>query len=61
MHMHDAKAPTKDHLALGDGDLDIPFYRELARKNDCTVVLETKTLKALSESAAWLKEKNLFV
>ncbi len=60
MHMHDAKAPTKDHLALGTGDLDIPYYRELARKHDCTVVLETKTLKALSESVAWLKEKTLF-
>jgi len=60
MHMHDAAPGGKDHLALGNGKMDINFYRELARKNGCTVVLETKTLKALSESVTWLKEKGLF-
>lgn len=60
MHMHDAAPGGKDHLALGDGKIDIPFYRELARRNNCTVVLETKTLKALSESVTWLKGNSLF-
>jgi len=61
MHMHDARRDGQDHLALGTGEMDIPFYRNLAAKNDCNVVLETKTLKALGESVAWLREKNLFV
>jgi len=59
MHMHDARRDGQDHLALGTGEMDIRFYHELAAKNNCSVVLETKTLKALRESVAWLKEQGL--
>jgi len=59
MHMHDARRDGQDHLALGTGEMDIHFYHQLAAKNDCTVVLETKTLKALRESVAWLKQQGL--
>lgn len=60
MHMHDARRDGQDHLALGSAEVDIPFYHALAKKNDCTVVLETKTLKALRESVAWLHAQGLF-
>jgi sugar phosphate isomerase/epimerase len=59
MHMHDARRDGQDHLALGTGEMDIRFYHDLARKNDCTVVLETKTLNALRESVAWLRQQGL--
>lgn len=61
MHMHDARRDGRDHLALGTGEVDIAFYHDLAMKNDCTVVLETKTLKALRESVTWLKAQGLLV
>ena len=56
MHVHDAREKTKDHRTLGTGELDIPRYLDIARKHDCTVVLETKTFEALRESVAWLRK-----
>ena len=53
MHMHDALG-SKVHLALGDGELDLWEYLSLAKKHDCRVVLETKTLAALKSSAGWI-------
>lgn len=54
MHMHDALG-TKVHRALGDGEMDIEEYLELAKAHDCRVVLETKTVDALKKSVNWLK------
>ena len=56
MHMHDGRGKNV-HLALGDGEMDIPYFLELAERHDCRVVLETKTVAALERSAAWLRER----
>lgn len=57
MHIHDACDGKKDHRTLGTGELDIPGYMALAEETGSTVVLETKTLDALRESLAWLREE----
>lgn len=56
MHLHDARGKSV-HLALGDGELDIPRFLRLAGDNGCRVVLETKTVEALSASAAYLRKR----
>ncbi len=56
MHMHDALG-SNVHLALGDGEMDLDYYRALAEKHDCRVVLETKTVEALKKSVQYLKER----
>ena len=52
-HIHDAKDGSRDHLALGKGELDVKRYLELAEKLGCSVVLETKTIEGLTESVNW--------
>ena len=59
MHLHDVKDGTKDHQALGTGDLDIESCLALAEECGCTVVVEAKTIEGLKHSAHWLKEKDL--
>lgn len=59
MHMHDAKAPNNDHLALGEGELDLEKFVSLADACDCTVVLETKTIDGLKNSVQWVKNAGL--
>lgn len=54
MHLHDVKDGTKDHMALGTGQLDIRRYLELARQRKCSVVLETKTVSGLRQSVHWI-------
>ncbi len=56
MHIHDAKGRT-DHLPLGEGDVDIGKYLDLAKKHDCRAVLEVKTIAGLRLTVDWLKEK----
>ena len=56
MHMHDGLG-TRVHLALGDGEMDIPRFLRLAEAHGCRVVLETKTVAALEKSVAWLRER----
>jgi len=56
MHLHDAAAPKRDHLALGTGELDLHDRLTLADACDCTVVLEIKTARALGDSVQWLRE-----
>lgn len=53
IHLHDAKE-SKDHITLGTGNVNIEKYIELAKNHNCTVVLETKTVKALKDSVEWL-------
>ena len=51
MHIHDGKEqPPKNHLALGDGDIDLRDRLSLAKSNNCRCVLETKTIEALRKS-----------
>ena len=55
MHMHDALG-TQVHLALGDGEMNLEYYLRLAAEHDCRVVLETKTVAALRQSARWVNK-----
>ena len=54
IHLHDAK-DRKNHLALGTGEVDIEKYINLAKEQNCRVVLETKTIDGLKQSFEWLK------
>ena len=53
MHLHDALG-SKNHLALGTGEMDIEKYIRLAEERSCRVVVEAKTVEALKKSVAWL-------
>ena len=54
IHLHDAEG-RKNHLALGAGEIDIEKYTNLAKEQNCRVVLETKTIDGLKQSVEWLK------
>ena len=57
-HIHDGKEqPPKNHLALGDGEIDLADRLKLAEKNNARCVLETKTIEALRKSVMWLKQR----
>lgn len=55
MHLHDILG-SRDHRALGTGELDAPKYLKMAQEHGCSVVLETKTVEGLRESVRWLRE-----
>ena len=55
IHMHDVIG-KKDHQALGTGEVDLHKYFDLAEAHNCTVLLETKTIAGLRQSAAWKKQ-----
>ena len=56
-HIHDGKEqPPKNHLALGDGEIDLSARLRLAGEKHCRCVLETKTVQALETSVARLPE-----
>lgn len=57
MHLHDA-LENKNHLSLGDGDVNIREKLMLAKEWDCNVVLETKTIQGLELSASRLSIYN---
>ena len=54
IHLHDAKG-RKNHLALGTGELNVEKYINLAKEQNCRMVLETKTIDGLKQSVEWLK------
>ena len=56
MHIHDASG-RNNHLKLGDGNVDIEKYLNLAQEHDCRSVLEVKTVEGLQQSVNWLKER----
>lgn len=58
-HIHDAQG-KKNHLSLGTGEINLPWFISFAEKNHCRAVLEVKTIRALAESAEWLKRNQLF-
>ena len=43
---------------LGTGEIDLHQRLGIAKKHDCTCVLETKTVEALKQSVKWLEENN---
>ena len=55
-HIHDgSEKPPKNHLALGDGEIDIGARLKLAEERNARCVLETKTIAALEKSVAYLR------
>lgn len=57
-HIHDATlTPPRNHLALGDGEVDLTDRLALARSRGARCVLETKTVDALKRSVQWLRER----
>ena len=55
-HIHDGtEHPPRNHLALGDGEIDLSDRLRLARDRDARCVLETKTVEALKQSVRWLR------
>ena len=54
-HIHDGtEHPPRNHLALGDGEIDLAARLDLAEAHGCRCVLETKTIEALTRSVSWL-------
>ena len=59
-HIHDGtEKPSKNHLALGDGEIDLVSRLELAKRRNARCVLETKTIEALKVSVEWLNVRLL--
>lgn len=55
-HIHDGREnPPQNHLALGDGEIDLARRLDLAKACNARCVLETKTIEALRKSVKWLK------
>ncbi len=60
-HIHDGtQTPPRNHLALGNGEIDLEARLALARSRDARCVLETKTIDALTRSVQWLKDRHLW-
>lgn len=56
-HIHDgSEKPPKNHLALGDGEIDLLDRLKLAESRNARCVLETKTVEALKKSVGWLDD-----
>lgn len=65
-HIHDGVEKTsrqngRNHLAFGDGDIDIPERLSMAGNANARCVLETKTIAALEKSVAYLKKTEFAV
>ncbi len=58
-HIHDGREnPPKNHLALGDGEINLVERLNVARDCDARCVLETKTIEALKKSVEWIGKIN---
>ena len=60
-HIHDGIAESsgqegRNHLALGDGEINIQEKLSIAEERNARCVLETKTITALEKSVEYLKE-----
>ncbi len=59
-HIHDGtETPPRNHLALGDGEIDIRKRLRLAESRNARCVLETKTIDALNRSVEWLRREGV--
>ena len=55
-HIHDgSETPPRNHLALGDGEIDLKTRLSTANRRHARCVLETKTIEALRKSVRWLE------
>ncbi len=52
-HIHDAIG-KQNHLTLGEGNINLLEKLNIARRNHCRCVIETKTVASLQESLNWL-------
>lgn len=60
-HIHDgSETPPGNHLALGDGDIDLIERLRFAENRNARCVLETKTVEALRQSVKWLSENGMW-
>lgn len=56
-HIHDgSEAPHRNHLALGDGEINLRERLRFAENCNARCVLETKTVAALEKSVVWLRQ-----
>lgn len=53
-HLHDARGMSA-HLALGEGEIDLPARLKIAEEQHCRCVIETKTAVALRQSVEFLR------
>lgn len=54
-HIHDGtETSPRNHLALGDGEINPRTRLKLAEEHKARCVLETKTIQALKQSIQWL-------
>ena len=54
-HIHDGtETPPRNHLPLGNGEIDLRARLQLAEERNARCVLETKTIAALKQSVHWL-------
>ena len=59
-HIHDGRTnPVQDHMALGNGTIDLRERLQIAKDCGARCVLETKTIKALEDSCKWLEEERI--
>ena len=59
-HIHDgSENPQRDHLALGDGEINLSERLNMAKICNARCVLETKTIEALKQSVEWLKNESI--
>lgn len=57
MHLHDAIG-ERNHLELFTGEIDLPYFFDLAKENNCSCVVETKTIEALKNSTIRLLNRD---
>jgi sugar phosphate isomerase/epimerase len=55
-HNHEASGRS-NHLILGEGDVDLTKYIDLAKSHGCRTVIEVKTADGLKKSVEWLKAR----
>ena len=59
-HIHDGtETPPRNHLALGDGEINLAERLMMAESRNARCVLETKTVKALKQSVQWLRHHRM--
>lgn len=59
-HIHDGtEDPPKNHLALGDGEIDLIERLGTAKTLNARCVLETKTIAALEKSVDYLRHRGI--
>lgn len=55
-HIHDGREnPPQNHLALGDGEINLTERLKIARECNARCVIETKTIESLKKSVKWIK------